>query len=537
MPSDYFLQNRAHQLAKLCQGKSPICGLPPARARGKLPKEAQELFELIEAICADANQEGELSETQRNRIESFERAVVRWRFSKLPEVKSQAVRVIKAIFGDAEYFSGLKPLPQYTDAFAYEFLFPSWLNLLAACMLPRTGDVKPRLEGLRQGVLFEFLGKVHGRSLDCEAQLIGYLTLIASRFDAPQCEALLQRCAELFQLQGCELIDQLESIHDASRDAKQFKQWLQDYLTVQYSLHKWPAKSGFAIAYRRPAVRVLPQPLVNRLKALSTTQDWQNYFPLARRLRHLIDSEELLSGDFVSALDRLPDHVDALLAMVVQAEDESGHAGILCTEGQLCLSKLVACLVRQDGDAQVPIDWIQLRKVAWEIAPRLQGYSDETVDQFCRSLIEDAAGRAALLECVGGNEARRALTDKLLERAQRVEDGQRFLKLLACVTVVSPDAECLQARPALQAIEAVVQNRSIGNREFADLVDDLQENAELAIGYLATPILAAGQKPPRLAALYMTLNEISETYAASGKADNFSVVRAKYARLTNFEIE
>ena len=107
------------------------------------------------------------------------------------------------------------------------------------------------------------------------------------------------------------------------------------------------------------------------------------------------------------------------------------------------------------------------------------------------------------------------------------------MNLLCCATVVSPDANVRQAKHALQALEAVVSNRSIGNKELSDLVDDLQAHATEALGYLACPIMAGAGKTPRLAALYLTLNDITETFETTGKVGNFSVVRAKYSALTN----
>ena len=138
-----------------------------------------------------------------------------------------------------------------------------------------------------------------------------------------------------------------------------------------------------------------------------------------------------------------------------------------------------------------------------------------------------------ILDACASNEMRSQLADYVLEKASKTDDDSRFLEWLACVTVISPSDESLTAKSALQAIAAVVQNRSIGNKEFSDLVGDIQQDWSNSIQTLATPIMAAGGKSARLASLYMTLNEIAETYASSGKVDNFSVVRAKYSRLTN----
>ena len=46
-------------------------------------------------------------------------------------------------------------------------------------------------------------------------------------------------------------------------------------------------------------------------------------------------------------------------------------------------------------------------------------------------------------------------------------------------------------------------------------------------------MLAASGKSPRVAALYLTLNEVAQKFGETGKVDNFSVVRAKFSKLTN----
>ncbi len=112
-----------------------------------------------------------------------------------------------------------------------------------------------------------------------------------------------------------------------------------------------------------------------------------------------------------------------------------------------------------------------------------------------------------------------------------------MLKLLVCASLIWQRADAGEAQAALQAIEAVIHNRTIGNRELADLLLDLKANALQALDYLASPMMAAAGKSPRVAALYLTLNEVSQKLATTGTADNFSVVRAKYSKLTNIDLD
>jgi hypothetical protein len=52
---------------------------------------------------------------------------------------------------------------------------------------------------------------------------------------------------------------------------------------------------------------------------------------------------------------------------------------------------------------------------------------------------------------------------------------------------------------------------------------------------LASPLSVAAEKSERLVTLYLTLNEVGQTLVHSGKVDNFSVVRAKYSRLSHLD--
>lgn len=532
MSQDFFLQNRAHQIGRLCGGEQPKVDAPQARIRSRLPEDLQEFYALIDRIRVFSEQpeSEQVTDQQREDMRQFEQSIVRLRFSSDDSVKQPAVQLIKAIFADADYFSGLKPLPQYTDVFAYELLFPSWLNLLTATMLPQAKSPKPRLEGKRQAILFEFLGKVAVSKLPSEDLLVGLLTFVASRFNAPVCEELLQRFVELYSREGAAFVDTLGHIEQHCKDARQFQRRIHDYLTVKHSLSKWPSTSEIPISYKRPLLRVLPKSVVKELAEFESKADWDAFFELARPLRQLIHSDHLLESEFLALLDRHPDRAADYLRLVIHS-DGDGPATFMPPEGQICL----AHLIEGEAGANASFAIERVQGFSRQMAPRLEGYKASMLGYFCRQFINDSANRELLLEASVEPAKRQQLASFLLQRAEKLDDDARFLELLACVTVISPDEQALTAKTSIQAIDAVVSNRSIGNKEFSDLVSDLQANVSNAIEYLATPILAAAGKSPRLASLYMTLNEISETFGSSGKADNFSVVRAKYSALTNFD--
>ena len=525
MSTSFFYENRAHQLNRLCFGEDASVTIPLEKDLLKLPAELVDLYTLLGKVVTAAKSENSTAEMDFSAHREFERSVVRLRFSQDPTIKAAAVGIIKAIFADAEYFSGLKPLPQYKDSFAYELLFPTWLNLLTATMLPQVQSGKPRLEGSRQGTLFEFLGKVNTLALDCEDDLVGMATFVASRFDAPICEELLQRLAEVFAKEGAQFVSKLCSLEKAAKDARQFSRWLQDFLTIKHSCYQWPAESEHPISFRRPPVRVLPKEIQHKLLKLEETECWDEFAHIARPLRLLINSDHLISSEYVSALNSHTQHAALLLKFIIQ-ETKSGPI-FLSDEAQACLAHMIDCEAKQ-GDLQLD----KIEKFASCMAKNLAGFDQDTLRYFCRQFIKDDGNRKMVLDACGSDSMRTQLSDFVLKKAGNVDDDARFLNLMACVTVFSAEDQSA-ARNTLQAIDAVRQNRSIGNNEYSDLVGDIQANLSQALEYLSMPIMGASGKDARMASLYLTLNEVAETYASSGKVENFSVVRAKYSRLTN----
>ncbi len=544
MSRDFFLLNRCYQVSKLCAAEPPIgFAVPPAKMRGRLPSKLLEFYKMLDQICDIAGShsqlydaaETQLDDPQRQLLENFERTIVANRFSAEEGIKQPAVSLIRAIFGDAAYFSGLKPLPQYTDVFAYELLFPSWLNLLKATMLPRADNDKARLEGKRQGALFEFLGAVNDNMAEKdkidETLLVGFLTFLASRFDAPECEEMLQRLVDLVRLEGYRVLESLDAIDLESKNARELRERCADFLVVKYCGISAEQCSRYEIAYKRPARRPLPEIILTQIHNLETVKQWSEFFALASPLRHIIESNNSLSPQFLTVVGKHSQLAGSLLGLLV-VEPKDGVPQILSEESQDCL----AALIKAEPEI-VERDFPKLKKIAERILPRLSGLSEATLKLFCRMLVEDDAGRRVLLQCCDQEDQRQALADQILELAGKANDDAKFLNLLGCITVVSPSSTAAEAKKSLRAIDAVVSNRSIGTKELSDLVNDLQANFKASIDLLSSPMMAAAGKNSRLASLYLTLNEVSEKLSSVGTAENFSVVRAKYAKLTNMDFD
>jgi hypothetical protein len=543
MSRDFFLLNRCFQVCKICREQaSSGFTLPPPQTRAKLPTKLNEFYALLDRLCSIADGSDsmapssahdarvEVNEDQRRDMETFEKTIVANRFSADERVKQPAVALIRAIFADVNYFSGLKPLPQYTDAFAYELLFPSWLNLLNAAMLPRADNGKPRLEGARQGAMFEFLGAIETLDENQQRLVVGFMTFIASRFDAPQCEDLLQRLVDLVGQQGATIVEALDGIDLACKDARELRPAIVDYLVVETSLLLRDTHSSYSIAYQRPTRRPIAEIIASALKQRAETQLWPQFLYIARPLRLLLESNHALVPTFIPVLTLRPDRIGDLLNLVA-SQPSSGRILVLASAGQ----EVMAALATAQPDL-LQEQFACLQRFARDIAPNLHGFSEEALKYFTRVLISDEGGRKLLLESLRNDTARVALLEQLLLRAGKTDDHSRALSLLCCASLLWGQPEASEARASLHAIESVVNNRTIGTRELSDLLADLQAHPLQALEYLASPMMAAAAKSPRVAALYLTLNEVSQKLGANGTVDNFSVVRAKYSKLTNLDL-
>lgn len=231
-----------------------------------------------------------------------------------------------------------------------------------------------------------------------------------------------------------------------------------------------------------------------------------------------------------SQLAKQPESLVDLLGLI--AMDTADGPCVLSEEAQSTLAVLITAQA-----SLLDEHFTCLQTFGREIAPRLNGFGEATLECFHRILIDDDAGRLQLLESLQDSAAQGLLVDKLQQRAAATDSDSRWLCLLGCASVLWADAQASEARAALQAIAAVISNRTIGDKEQSDLLDDLRTDPLRALERLASPMMAAVGKSPRVAALYLTLNEVSQKLSSTGAVDNFSVVRAKYSRLTNMDVD
>lgn len=535
MSQDFFLLNRAHQINRLYGTTSDKKIQRPAEKNlARLPERTRSLYQLMDSICEIAGREsvGEqatLSESQRAILEEFERAVVRDRFAADEVVKESAVQVIRSIFADAAYFSGLKPLPQYTEKFCYELLFPSWLNLLSAVMMPRAGTTnRARLEGPQQVELFRYLADCAVAKGKYGEDYVGFLTFIASRFDAPQCEQMLQRTVDLVTRHGDSIVRTLKRLDESTTDGNLLKQRFGDYLTVKYSQDEWEGKSEFAISADQPDTRPLPAPLKKKLEEFETGEDDDAFCDLLHSTAAIVISNQPISIDTTMVLSKKPTYVPKILQWIVL---NSNPPKLLPEASQT----LLAAAINLEEPNEDRIDVPRMENFVKHIVSRAGGIGEAATEYFNQQFLAGADNRKALLDACDSDVKLQKFAAMLLDRAGKTDSTEKFINLLSCVTVLDQTPSSIEAQVSLNALQSVIDNRSIGNKELHDIIGDLQKNIGTALQALASPLSVAAEKSERLVTLYLTLNEVGQTLFHSGKVDNFSVVRAKYSRLSNLE--
>ena len=535
MSQVFFLLNRAHQINRLYGTTSDKkIQRPTEKNLARLPERTRALYHMLDSICEIASREsvGEeatLNDAQRTILEEFEKLVVQERFSADEAVKDPAVQVIRAIYADAAYFSGLKPLPQYTEKFPYELLFPSWLNLLSAVMLPRVGTTnRARLEGPQQVELFRYLATCAVAKGECGEDYVGFLTFIASRFDAPQCEQMLQRAIDLVAKHGEPIVRTLKRLDACTTDGNVLKQRFGDYLIVKYSRDEWEAKTEFPITDERPSVRALPAPLNKRLDELEGGEDYDEYCNLLHNAAAVVYSHQPISIEFTMAMAKKPTHLPQMLHWIVT----SAHPPKLLTEAsQTLLATAIALEEPEEDRLNVP----RIANFVTRVMSRSGGISEAATEFFKQQFLVGADNRKTLLDACESDAKLQKIAAMLQDRAGKTDSNEKFINLLSCVTVLDQLPSSLEAQVSLNALQAVIDNRSIGNKELQDIIRDLQKYIGTALQALAAPLSVAAEKSERLVTLYLTLNEVGQTLFHSGKVDNFSVVRAKYSRLSNLE--
>ena len=194
MTNDFFLVERAAQVQRLRAATSGNrIEIPGPYSRMGCSRQTTQLFRTIDRICRvplsekraswlrrmttrggsmlglhppkkrpeeqSQSEPALLTAKQRLLLSDFERQLVQLQLGEDAEASTAAGEIVTAILQDHQSFTGLKPLQFHSDNFAYECLFPSWLNLYTALVSARSDSNEPRFSQEQIKTIFRFLDK------------------------------------------------------------------------------------------------------------------------------------------------------------------------------------------------------------------------------------------------------------------------------------------------------------------------------------------------------------------------------------------
>jgi hypothetical protein len=203
---------------------------------------------------------------------------------------------------------------------------------------------------------------------------------------------------------------------------------------------------------------------------------------------------------------------------------------LMPSEGQQVLAQLVR-QSQQDGQPLVPSD---LAQFAPSLGPRLRGFDRETQAEFEPLFVRTSRNRALLLQVVASATLRHKIAQQILQQCQRTEDRRRLLRRLHIAAVLEPECDAEQLRRIVRThvvLDRLEYEGFISPAQMKDLTDDLRQRGAVALSILATPRTGAADNSPRLAKLYLALQEECEVFEHTNRVGNFGRTRAAYSEI------
>ncbi len=231
--NDFFLIERAAQVQRLRAAKSGNrIDIPARLSRVGCSSQAKQLFGTIDQICKFPLQNKHnkwqewlakhggnlfrarriatqseddldlLTAVHREQLIAFERQIVELIWDEAADASEAAEAIVSAILRDYRSFSGLKPLEFHSDNVAYEFLFPSWLNLYTALILRRPDSEDSRFSPKQVKTIFRFLQEFERDGDASDLELLGAKTIIAHRRPPLEAQQWLQHLVNLGSLEA-----------------------------------------------------------------------------------------------------------------------------------------------------------------------------------------------------------------------------------------------------------------------------------------------------------------------------------------------
>lgn len=564
---DYFLMHRAFQVQRLRAAQAGnSLELPTRLARAGATKAVGQLCRIIDTICgwdlgdkpkrerggwwkvrsrwwwpwatAAENQEEDagdaavrpmLTAEQRAAVNELETSLVQARLGDDAAASQLAAEIMDALWRDAEFFNGLKPLALHTENFPYEFLYPTWFNLYTA--LHTTGQAEPPFSAAQVKTLFQFLDSHEQGGASRDPELVGLLTFLARRYPPAEARDLTQR---LIDLCGCPesalavaAAAVVRPLREMTQTLAEFRQLVRHYLIVETCSHQDAIRTRWRISPRAAPDHPLPSAVRTRLRELEYDIGRDTpYTQLLHGVGRIVTEAGGFAGEFEKLLNRQAAAVLELVALVAPREETVAP---LCLRGQRLVTRLLVREQQRTGDLEVA----RVRPFVRVLAPRLDPLDEGLEHVLVAQWVDDEANRQVLLDSAADPARRVPLAASLLGAAKKTDDRARFFQLVELAAVLDParPVEALRKiRQSAQVVRLAVQNGTIITTQLADLVHDLQRHLPASLAYLEAPAEAAAGKSERLQRLYLTLAHERGVYARTGSIGNFSATLAAQPR-------
>jgi len=416
MIHDFFLVERALQLQRLRAIKSPhridipgsiswlnhssrttrlfrsidkICEMPldgkPKKLLGMLLAKGESLLRPL--FHREQHEEVPTILNARNRtlLLDFEKNLVRWRLGDDPEAAKIASEIISSILHDREHFLGLKPLAFHSENIPYECLFPSWLNLYTALVLPIARSNAACYSEPQMKTVFEFLDDLEGKAATSFEELNGALTLAARRLPPPDSQRLIQRIIDLCCCRQCDFRKRCEAdlseLRERAETADEYLAILQGLVVVEANLVSGVWNAPYCLTTETPRHKKMPAFLASRIQELRGSADsFGEWAELIKKLGRLLDSPSGIVREFYEILKSRRDRLTDWLALILNEETSQ----ILPSECQ----KFVAGMIRSADGKRMKLEPRTFRGFAQNVAPRLEQLDKQSTRVFYEEFIE-----------------------------------------------------------------------------------------------------------------------------------------------------
>lgn len=559
--ADFFLVERAAQIQRLRQAKSEH----PIRVPGRMSRigyspQALEFFRALDEITripledkkkkkwlerlrergaslfglgtAEAAKDGEqplLNAEARSAVETFEKHVVPILLDDDETAHPVAVALVEAILCDSQNYFGLKPLQFHSEEFAYEFLFPSWLNLYTALSLPCPTSGKPRFSHEQIKTIFGRFHELEEQGTPPDLEWVAALTFLANRLPAAEAQGCIQRLFDLQPLASkgatATVGERLSILHTRIDAAPQLLALIKSLILFECVVYREQTVATIRLGPRLPTPKPLRPFIAPRVQAIAKEpEQFAVWAELVGQVARLIESGKGLDREFAEILEAEAANLNDWLGLAMPV----GEARVLSPSSQRLLAHLISRTLT-NGKPNLA----KVQEFARQLAPRLDHLGDPALALFEKQFIDQDANREVILAIAGDPERRRAIAQKLIAGASKTSDRNRLLSQIALAAVLDPDfdsASLAALGRTLHVLATLQEQGFITTNQLDQLAGQLRERLPEAASILAEPMLGVAGGGPT-AKLFLALSEVCMKYEMTGNVDNFGLTKGAYGNL------